>query len=1470
MKRLFAPETLKRLCLAIIGVLLAAPFASAADPPTIKVLFLGDNGHHRPRDRFAQLQPLLKERGIDLTYSDKVADLNPKTLAQYDGLLIYANTERISQEQEKALLDYVAGGKGFIPIHCASYCFLNSDKYVELVGAQFQRHGTGTFRATRSDADHPILKGFAGFESWDETYVHTKHNDKGRTILEFRVDTSGREPWTWVREHGKGRVFYTAWGHDERTWGNAGFQNLIERGIRWAVGQDPGVVPAYAEAPEITPKRKDVKPFEYVDVGKKIPNYTPSRVWGTQGEPLSKMQLPLDPAESLKHYVTPVGFEVQLFAAEPDIQKPICMAFDERGRLWIAETIDYPNEKQPEGQGRDRIRICEDTNGDGRADKFTIFADKLSIPTSLVFYRGGVIVHQAPQTLYLKDTTGDDVADEKIVLFSGWSTGDTHAGPSNLRYGLDNWYYGIDGYSGFAGQIGGERQSFRQGFYRFQMPVLSSGEAKPAAPWTDGIRFEFLRNTNNNSWGVGISEEGVVFGSTANGNPSEYMPIANRFYESVRGWSSSVLTGIAGNPEFHPITENVRQVDYHHRFTAAAGHAIYTARTYPRDYWNRAAFISEPTGHLAATFLLQQSGAGYRSRNAWNLLASDDEWAAPIAADVGPDGNVWVIDWYNYIVQHNPTPIGFRTGRGNAYETDLRDKKHGRIYRVVYRGEGKEIAGATPFSLQGASPAKLVETLKHPNMLWRLHAQRLLVERGERDVAAPLVALVKGQNVDEIGLNVGAIHALWTLHGLGLLEGSHAEALGVATAALMHASAGVRRNAILVLPRNEPALAALLASGRLRDKDGQVRLAAMLALAEMPPSREAAAAIVESLSSSANVSDRWLLDAATSAAARHDVHFLQAVAAKSSLDSSAVLDRVAIVAEHFARGAPLETAGSVVASLQGAPAATAEAVLRGLERGWPAGQTLKEGLPDETLKTLLSRLPAESRGRLVRLAERMGSKALAEYAAEIAATLLAQAQNEKESESTRAAAARQYVEFNRTDAAAADEVLGLISPRTSPELAAGLLEAAGRSESPQAGPAILEAAQALTPAVRAAAWRVLLSRAEWTRALLDGLEAGKLQLAELSLEQRTALASHPERRIARRARGLLSRGGGLPNPDRQKVLEELLPLAQNKGDAALGKEVFKKTCAKCHTHSGEGTRIGPDLTGMAVHPKVELLTQMLDPSRSVEGNYRVYSVLMDDGRVFTGLLASETRTAIEIYDDQAQKQTLLREEIAQLSPSPKSFMPEGFEKQLSHDDFVNLLEFLTQRGKYLPIPLEKAATIVSTRGMFYSEDAPAERLVFSDWSPKTVEGVPFQLVDPQGQRVPNAILLYGPQGKFPPQMPKSVTLPCNAAAKAVHFLSGVSGWGYPYSEKGSVTMIVRLHYADGEAEDHELKNGEHFADYIRRVDVPESKLAFMLRSQQIRYLSVVPKRGETIAKIELVKGPDATAPVVMAVTVETR
>ena len=276
-------------------------FTAEALARELNILFLGDRGHHRPAERFAQLQPVLAARGVKLTYTENVGDLNKDTLAKYDGLVVYANIDEIRPEQEAALLEYVAAGHGFIPLHCASYCFRNSPKYVELVGAQFQRHGKEVMRTTIALPDHEIMRGFAGFESFDETYHHTKHNEANRVVLETHAekDKDGKElaePWTWTRTHAKGRVFYTAWGHDDKTWAHAGFHNLVERGIRWACHDDPQLAGPYSDLasyqPKMTARRTDVKPFEYVEA--KVPFYPAGGPRKGDGE-WNKMQLPLSP-----------------------------------------------------------------------------------------------------------------------------------------------------------------------------------------------------------------------------------------------------------------------------------------------------------------------------------------------------------------------------------------------------------------------------------------------------------------------------------------------------------------------------------------------------------------------------------------------------------------------------------------------------------------------------------------------------------------------------------------------------------------------------------------------------------------------------------------------------------------------------------------------------------------------------------------------------------------------------------------------------------------------------------------------------------------------------------------------------------------------------------------------------------------------------------------------------------------------
>lgn len=1474
---------LRQLTLLAVVVCALAAVGWAEEPrPPLKLLFLGDAGHHQPAVRFRILQPVLAARGITLDYTETAADLNAEKLAGYAGLALYANIDELGDAETRALLDFVAGGKGFVPLHCASFCFRNQPELVSLIGAQFLRHGTGVFRVEPTEAarTHPLMQGYGGFESWDETYVHAQHNEQDRVVLEVRREGATTEPWTWVRTHGRGRVFYTAWGHDERTWGHAGFQNLVERGIRWACGDDPGRVQPYADRPAMAARPADLRPFEYVPAD--VPYYPAGKPWGTTEAGERQMQMPLSPAESLKRLVVPQGFQVELFVSEPELAgKPIAMNWDEHGRLWVCETVDYPNDLQPEGAGRDRIRICTDTDGDGRADRFTVFAEQLSIPTAIAFYRGGAIVQNGTETLYLRDQDGDDRADLRKVLVRGWSLGDTHGGVSNFQYGLDNWYYAMQGYNASQPVLTDGRKvtGFRMGFFRFR--VEGAGEQ------TTVTDLEFLRSTNNNTWGLGLSEEGLVFGSTANGNPSEFMPIANRYYERVRGWSAGVLEGIADSNQFEALpSAQLRQVDHHGGFTAAAGHALYTARRYPQEYWNRAAFVTEATGHLVATFLLRPEGGGFRSRNAWNLLASDDEWTAPIVAEVGPDGNVWCIDWYNFIVQHNPTPAGYQTGKGNAYESPLRDKTHGRIYRVVYGERGKEAEGARFDAPWGASggvasrelAAAWVQGLANDNLFWRRQAQRLLVERGMQDVLPTLCALAARDEVDAIGLNSAAIHALQTLAGLEALSGANADAdsVEVARRALGHRSAGVRRTALTVLARNEQLASEIQSRQLTADADPQVRLAAYLALAEAPPSPGLAQHMAERWQSP-DINDRWLRDGLICAAARQKTEFLRSwLASTPSPAEPPPLEAVAIVSRHAAREATADDIGLLVETMGHAAERTEAhaavvAVLRGLVEGASPDDPITftaEG--EQAFVRLFESLPSSSRGMLVELGRRWQVRALEAQAALAVRDWLTTVSNGELTDAERLAAAEQVSSFGGAGEEAVAAIVELLNPRESPVLVVGLIDALGKGTAPATGRLLVDRLAVLSPESRQVVLRVLLSRADWTKALLKGAQLGKLSLSELSLDQRQALAAHPNRILAETAKALLARGSGLPAADRQQVLDELLPTLLATGDAAAGKEVFKKTCAKCHTHSGEGARIGPDLTGMAVHSKQELAIHLLDPSRSVEGNFRMYTVATRDGRVWNGLLAAESQTTIELVDTEGKRQALPREEIEELVATPKSLMPEGFEKQHSPEELRNLLEFLTQRGAYLPLPLDHVATAVSTQGMFNSESAEVERLILNEWSPKTIHGVPFVLVDPQGNHVRNVVLLRGSQGSIPPRMPGEVSLPCRSAARAIHLLSGVSGWGWPASPAGTVTLIVRLHYADGATEDHALKNGEHFADYIRRVDVPGSEFAFAAREQQVRYLRIQPGRDAAIDRIDLVKGDDVTAPVVLAVTVETR
>lgn len=843
------------------------------DPPEpsddmLSVMFMGgpEDGSHNAPDRQAQISEFLQNRGIEVYYTDRQDDLLKDTLHRYDAWILFDNRSELTQAQEDSLISFVQEeGGGFIGIHSASACFTESDRFINHIGGQFQSHGYGEVTSNREMPDHPIFTGFDPIVTEDETYVHTNLNTDNNVIAtatgpEFAEGTTP-QPWTWVRQEGEGRIFYTAFGHGSGPWAERGFKKMIENAIRWTSGNED----------TIAEDTRTLEPLQFTEAD--VPFYPGGATQQTvppevgSGTSWNMMQEPLSPDQTAARTITPEGFDIRYFVTEEILPDSIDgnilnMVFDERGRCYLALSQDYPNSA---GENRDSIVICEDTDGDGQADEFTVFADGLSIPTAITIANGGVFVANLGQSeeegamLFLEDTNGDDQADEETVLFSGFDNGDTHASVNELKVGIDNWIWGQVGYSGFSGTVGGEEYDFASAVYRFR---------------PDGSEFQIMGSLPGNQAGVGFDEEGLAFASAATaGQPSNYLAIPGPYYQYVNGVSSSGRTvNISDTNRFIHATDRIRQVDYHGGYTAATGQSFYTARSYPKKYWNDTAFVGDGTGHLLGTFWKEPDGASFTAHNANNIAASTDAWFSPTYSQVGPDGNLWLIDLYEYIFQHNPTPDGFDNGEGNAYQTPLREKQMTRLMRIEYGDDNSQ-----QMDLGNAGPSALVNALSHDNMFWRQEAQRLLVERGEMDVVSDVVSVVQNNSPDELGIAKGAVHALWTLHGLGALEeGASSSSINAAINALGHSSAAVRLNSLRVLPGTAAVRDAILNNNLVTDNNMRVRMWAILALARTPSSDAAGQAIFQMIDAGDNIDDDLLREATLIGGATHAQGFISA------------------------------------------------------------------------------------------------------------------------------------------------------------------------------------------------------------------------------------------------------------------------------------------------------------------------------------------------------------------------------------------------------------------------------------------------------------------------------------------------------------------------------------------------------------------------------------------------------------------
>jgi len=836
------------------------------------VLYLGgveDGATHYSTDLMRVLTPYMLERGVRVHYTERQDDLNEDTLSNYDAVMLYGNRLEPTEAQIDALVNFVEDGGGFVPVHAASASFTSSDRYIDLVGGQFASHPPIQEVTTdRQDPNHPVFQGVDVFASDEEAYRHTNVADD-ITVLEYGAGSgfegTSNAPWTWIRTQGDGRVFYTAWGHDA-VWETDGFKQLLTNALLWASGNEP-----QASVEQGFPEKSFTNVSEYGH--SYIPNRgrdTPDAVSSNDDGVWDLVQDEFPVADSIQHSVTPAEFELQYFVSEDilpeDVEGEILdMTFDASGRCFLSLTLDYPNEG---GAGNDKIVLCEDTDGDGVADEFSVFQEGLSIPHSLIPHRDGVMAaevgtDESGRVVYFGDENGDDVADVEEEIFSGYGTGDTHAGLNQLYRGLDNWIYGVVGYAGLNPSID-ESVSFNQDVFRF----------KP-----DGSEIEFVGSGASNMAGVKTNEEGLVFCSsaTAGNNVTTYAAIPDQWYDYINGFngtstvdirSETILSRSNDTNRALPINDRYRAYDFAGGFTAATDQEFYTAREFPEQYWNSTTFVGEGTSQLMSTYYVEQQGPSYESIYHHNLFASNDEWSSPTYVNTGPDGMVWMIDMYDFIFQHNPTPDEYSTGDGNAYETEVRDNQNSRLYRVT-TGDDVDLH---PHDLSDASPSELVDMLSADNMFWRKTAQRKLIEQDATGVVSDLVDLATSENLDDIGLDPGSIHALWTLEGLDEIEDNESDLL----ATLSHSSAGVRINALRALPPTAAKRDAIVDGGLLEDDDGRVQMWASLALAETPDDTAAGEAIFDMIDNDAALEEDLLVDASSVGGATHYEGFIDA------------------------------------------------------------------------------------------------------------------------------------------------------------------------------------------------------------------------------------------------------------------------------------------------------------------------------------------------------------------------------------------------------------------------------------------------------------------------------------------------------------------------------------------------------------------------------------------------------------------
>jgi putative membrane-bound dehydrogenase-like protein len=966
---------------------------------------------------------------------------------------------------------------------------------------------------------------------------------------------------------------------------------------------------------------------------------------------------PLAPDEALRSFQIAPGFKVEIAAAEPLITDPVDAAWDEDGRLYVCELWNYPYVPKP-GEPLGRVRLIEDTDGDGRYDRGTVFADEVMWPSGVACWDGGVFVLSSPDLLYLKDTDGDGKADVRRKVLTGFR-GQSYEVPNCIRWGPDNLMYVAGSYAG---------GSIRPADIPEAMPVeIGRGKDLAFDPNSRG----YIAVAGSGEWGNTFDDWGERFVCNATTPvihpvvPLEYLDqspyfAAPQISEQPFGEWSEVYGVSAPEPwkavrqkfwnRWKDTTRDMnagrfppKELAPHGYSTSAAGVTAYRGSAYGEAYRDNL-FFGEPANNVVVRLALKADGAGLTAYRPGGLekkefLASTDTWFRPVNFVNGPDGCLYVLDLYREVVEDEsaiPEDI--------VRHLDLNSgRDRGRIYRIVPENSQRE----RPPRLRKAKVEELVAALDHPDAWWRETAQRLIYQRQDKDAVGPLRRLAAQAKLPQ-----GRIHALWALQGLLSVDDA------TVLAALADKDPHVRGHALRLAERrvkeSEELKKKLLAAAD--DTDARVRFQAALSLSFIRDDEAAAKELARI--ARRDMSDDWTRTAVLLASSERAALLFRTLASDPTFaagrDGPEFLGRLAQIAGARGETSEVSAVLQVIAGpiLKDRPVVKREA-LAGLSGGLQKqGSSLGEHL----------RKAGQESGEVGAAVERLFADA----------RQTASEPGKEVAERVEAIGLLAHAPFDT----AAETLASLLDPAQPQGVQVAAVRALAARTDGGTGKMLVQRWRSLAPGVRAEAAEALFRRPQRLAALLDAVEAGTIRPAELEPARRQALLKHADAVIRARAEKLLGRP---PAPDRQKVVDRYAAaVAKADADAKRGAEVYQKNCAVCHQQDAARKNAAPNLATLQDRSPGTLLVAILDPNRAVQPNYVAYTLATRDGQDYTGVIVGETASAVTLRRAGGEEDTILRGNIVKLTSTGLSLMPEGFESGIDEHQMADLVRHVQE------------------------------------------------------------------------------------------------------------------------------------------------------------------------------------------------